>query len=184
MTVGNRDTRFQGDEGRFVDEVLNLCGGETFQVVRQVDRVDARRTRPRAQQDAKNLAAGPEVGAGNLHLVIEASLANDGRIEVFEPVGRRHNQQAWNLSMSVQLLKEGVDHLLLLKRQDVLTLARDGVELVEEEQTRRRDLRFTKHTLDRFGCATDILTDGASERDAQETQAELENGHRVRCRRF
>ena len=67
-----------------------------------------------AQQHLDDLPARIEIRAIDLLLVVEASLADDSRVDLVEPVGRGHDHQPGNVTIEVDLLEQGVHELLLV----------------------------------------------------------------------
>jgi hypothetical protein len=85
--------------------------------------------------------------------------------------------------MRIQLLEQRVDHLLLVKHWRFLALGSYGVKLVKEQQARPLRPSFLEEPLDRIGCASNVLADGALKRDAEEAQPKFLR-HRLRYKRF
>jgi len=165
--VANWTVGLERRQGGLVHDAPNARGGKTLQVVRLLGKPEPADMRPSAHQGSQNGEPSIEVRLVDLDLVIEAPLANDCGVQIFEPIGRCDDQQSRRLSMGVQLLEQRVDHLLLVKAGGILPLAGNRVELVEEKQAGCLRSGLVKQPLDGIRGATHVLADGTLERHAQ-----------------
>ena len=124
----------------------------------------------------ENLLAAFEVGAVDDDLAVEPSRPQQRRIENVGAVGRSDQNDAGVLIEPVHLDEELVERLLALvvsAAEAGAALAADGVDLVDEDDARRRFLRLIEEIADARGSDADEHLDEIGAGDRQERHARL-----------
>ena len=126
-------------EGRFIDDVGQVRAGKTRSAHGQFVQIYVRSQLDFLGVDLEDGGAPLDIGPVHGHGAVEAAGAQQGRIEDFRPVGRRHEDHAGVGVETVEFGEELVERLLALvvsaKRASPSSLAQ-GVELVDEDNGR------------------------------------------------
>ena len=130
-----------GEQGGFVDEVGEVGAGEARRAARDDARVDVGRQRHLLHVHGEDLLAAVDVGARHDDLAVEAAGAQQRRIEHVGTVGRGDDDDAFIGLEAVHLdqqLVEGLLALVIAVAEAGAAMAADGVDLVDEDDARRR----------------------------------------------
>ena len=168
----------QADHGRLAAQGHQISADEPVGDVRQVGKLDVRRQRHASAVDFENLPPPVPVGNRDRDFAIEAAWPPQGRIERIGQVRRRNDDHVLPLGQSVhQGQKLGHDPFLDVA-DDLLTLRRDRVDLVEKDDAGRL-ARGIFEDLPQVGFALAIeLVDDLRTVDREETSIGLV-GHRA-----
>ncbi len=141
------------EDGRLVRDVREIGAGQAGGTAGEDRDVDVRAERLRARVDAQDLLTALQVGWGDVDLAVEATGAQQGRIEILEPVGGAHDHDLVGAAEPVHLDEKLVQGLVVLA---VVGAARaggaDGVELVDEDDRRRVPARLLEELADPGGA--------------------------------
>ena len=130
----------RGEQRRLVDEVREIGAGEARSLSGQSVDVDLPRERLAARVDLEDLLAAEPVGAVDDDLAVEASRAQQRRVEDVRPVGGGDQDDVVLHLEAVHLDEQLVQRLLALvvaAAEAGAAVAPDGVDLVHEDDARR-----------------------------------------------
>ena len=166
----------RGEQRRLVDEVGEVGAGEARRAARDHARIDVGRQRHLLHVDAEDLLAAVDVGARHDDLAVEAARAQQRRIEHVGPVGRGDDDDAFVGLEAVHLDQQLVQRLLALViavAEAGAAMAADGVDLVDEDDARRRLLGLVEHVADAARADADEHLDEVRAGDGEEGNARL-----------
>ena len=139
-------------------------------------RVDVGRQRHLLHVHAEDLLAPVDVGTRHHDLAVEAARAQQRRVEHVGPVGRGDDDDALVGLEAVHLDKQLVQCLLALVvavAEAGAAVAADGVDLVDEDDARRRLLCLLEHVAHAAGADADEHLDEVGAGDGEEGHARL-----------
>ena len=126
-------------KGRFIDDIGQVRTGKTRSTHSQFVQIYIRAQLDFLGVDLEDGGAPLDIGPVHGHGAVEAAGAQQGRVEDFRPVGRRHEDHAGVGVETVEFGEELIERLLALvvpaKRASPPGLAQ-GVELVDEDNGR------------------------------------------------
>ena len=165
-----------GEQRGFVDEVGEVGAGEAGRAAGDDARIDVGRQRHLLHVHGEDLLAAVDVGARHDHLAVEAARAQQRRIEHVGPVGRGDDDDAFIGLEAVHLDQQLVQRLLALViavAEAGAAMAADGVDLVDEDDARRRFLGLLEHVAHAAGADADEHLDEVRAGDGEEGHARL-----------
>src|SRR4029079_7034408 len=141
-----------------VDQVREIRAGESRGRGRVLSEIDLRGDRDAFGVDPEDGFASTAIGQPNRYLPVEPARTQKRRIEDIGPVGRGQHDHRLAWVESIHLDQELVQRLLTLVVPAADTrepLAADSIELVDEDDRRRGDLRPLKEITNAAGSDTD-----------------------------
>ncbi len=124
------------EDGGLVADVGQIRARQSAGLARHHVEVDIRGQRLAARVHAQDVLAALEVRRGDEDLAVEASRAQQCRVELVEQVGGRDHHQVLAPAKAVQLHEQLVERLVLLARDVGATCCANRVELVDEHDRR------------------------------------------------
>ena len=137
-----------GQQGRLVDQVRQVGPDEARGDPRDFLQLDAVVEPHLVGVDFEDSFAAADVGAIDQHVAVEASRAEQGRIERFGPVRGRHHDHAAVGDEAVHLDQQGVERLLpLVVAADDARAAglAQGIQFVDEDDAGSLGLGLLEH---------------------------------------
>ena len=165
-----------GEDRRLVDQVGEVGAAESRGLLGEHLEVDTRIERLVARMHLEDRAAAADIGAVEHDVPVEASGAEQRRVEHVGPVGGRDDDDVLVGLEAVHLDQELVEGLLALvvtTAEARTTLAADGVDLVDEHDARRVLLGLVEEVADAARADTDEHLDELRAADAEERNARL-----------
>ena len=174
------------EQRRFVEQVLQIRAGESGRAFGERLQRDFLAERLVARVHFENLLAAFEIGAVDDDLPVEAAGTQQRGIEHVGPVRRGDQNDAGVLIEPVHLDEQLVERLFALvvpAAEAGAALAADRVDLVDEDDARRRLLRLIEQIADARGADADEHLDEVGAGDRKERHARLA-GDRAREQRL
>src|SRR5581483_8013910 len=165
-----------GQKRGLVDQVGELGAGEAGRAGRERVEVDPRRERLALDVGLEDLAATDTVGTVDDDLTVEAARPQQRRIENVRPVRRADQDDVLVDREAVHLHQQLVQRLLALVVAAADTgaaMAADRVELVDENDARRRLLFLLEQIAHAAGAETDEHLDEVRAGNREERNAGL-----------
>ena len=165
-----------GEQRGLVDEVGEVGAGEARSAARDDARIDVGRQRHLLHVDGEDLLAPVDVGARDDDLTVETARAQQRRIEHVRTVGRGDDDDAFVRLEAVHLDQQLVERLLALVvavAKAGAAMAADRVDLVDEDDARRRLLGLVEHVADAAGADADEHLDEVRAGNGEEGNARL-----------
>src|SRR5438270_5861170 len=164
------------EERGLVDEVREVGAREARRAGRERLEVDLRRERLALRVHLEDAAAADAVGPVDDDLPVETARSQEGGIEDVRPVrGGDQDDVVLHLE-AVHLDEQLVERLLALvvtSAETGPTVAADGVDLVHEDDARRRLLRLLEQVADARGADADEHLDEVRAGDGEERHTRL-----------
>src|SRR5438270_9290586 len=164
------------EERGLVDEVREVGAREARRAGRERLEVDLRRERLALRVHLEDAAAADAVGPVDDGLPVETARSQEGGIEDVRPVrGGDQDDVVLHLE-AVHLDEQLVERLLALvvtSAETGPTVAADGVDLVHEDDARRRLLRLLEQVADARGADADEHLDEVRAGDGEERHTRL-----------
>ncbi len=173
-------------DGALIDRVGQVGARETWRQLRQNIKVDVVGQRLALGVDLEHLNAAFDIRRIEHYLAIEATGADQRRVEHVGAVGRRDHDHVGVGVKAVHLDQDLVERLLALvvrAAQASTTLAADRVDLVDEDDARRVALGLIEQVAHAAGAHTDEHLDELRAGDREERHAGLAR-HRAREQRL
>src|SRR5262249_47081360 len=163
-----------GQERCLVDQVFEVGADEPGSSARDDLEVDVRRERHLLGVHAEDAFATAHVGPRNHDTPVEATGAQDGRVEHVGPVGGGDDDDALVRLETVHLDEQLVERLLALvvtAAETRAAVATDRVDLVDEDDARRVLLALLEQVANAAGADTDEHLDEVGTGDGEERNA-------------
>ena len=161
---------------RLVDEVGEVGAGEAGRLARDALDVDALVERLALGVDLEDLGPALHVGPVEDDLAVEATRAQERRVEDVRAVGGGDDDHVGVRVEAVHLdedLVEGLLALVVAAAEAGAALAADRVDLVDEDDARRVALGLVEQVADAAGADADEHLDELGAGDAEERDAGL-----------
>jgi hypothetical protein len=175
-----------GVERRLVHQVRQVRPGEPGGPARQHGDVDVVSEGDLLGVDAEDALASPDVGAIDHDPAIEATRAQQRRVEHVRAVGRRNQDDAFVRLEAVHLHQQLVQRLLALvvaAAEPGPAVPADGIDLVDEHDAGRVLLALLEQVTDPRGPDADEHLDEVGAADREEGDVRLAR-HRAREQRL
>src|SRR5262249_404724 len=166
----------RGEQRSLVHEVREVGAGEPWRASGKRVEIDRRRERLALRVHFQNLSAAVAVGTVDDDLAVEASRAQQCRVEDVRPVRGGDEDDVVLQLEPVHLDEELVQRLLALvvaAAEASAAVTPDGVDLVHEDDARRRLLRLLEQIAYTGGADADEHLDEVGARDREERTARL-----------
>ena len=168
-----------GEQGRFVEHVLDVRGRESGRASCEHLRVDAFRQGLVARVDPEDLLSALDVGHADDDLAVKTAGTQQRRVEDVRTVGRRQDDDAGVLLKAVHLdeqLVEGLLSFVVAAAKSCAALSADRIDLIDEDDAGRILLGLVKEVADTARTDADEHLDELGAADGKERHAGFSGG--------